>query len=132
MEPKYIEDSYMDISKTLPGGVWRAWFTENREYNSKDHSLSSLPKDGALCFIVWDLYGKGKNQLKGAEWYYAREDGLWGRCETLDYEPEIRNGSSVREEISKRYVNSYVMRGKDCPPIEMKRVSDEAFNCIKP
>lgn len=57
---------------------WKAWYTNDRQYNSIDHNPKDLPDTGLLFIKEFGDNGRYFRVLDGGDWYYY-EDGRWHR-----------------------------------------------------
>lgn len=52
---------------------WRAWYTNDRIFDSRQVTWSSLPRDGVLGVVVYFSDGFRKI-VDGGDWYYLDSD----------------------------------------------------------
>ena len=96
---------------------WDAWFvdvpnqTQIIRYSSNDFTFESLPKDGCLGIVVYEIHANDPEiyRVKFQAAYYYLAQGVDGR-EFVGVSADTKD-QNVYEEIQQRYVNPIIVRG---------------------
>lgn len=91
---------------------WRAYYTDNRQFDSDEYDWSDLPDDGVLGVKLW--FEDGHQCVYGFDWYFHVPDTnlFAGNNDTL-------------HEIRDRYGDVILKRGKWIPSDDWRRVKKE-------
>ena len=99
---------------------WKAWYTEQRKFDSRQTAWADLPDDGVLLLMLYFDSRDGQKRPKrmimsGNDYYFSDGDQLFG---SSNQDPD-----AIRE----RYPTCAVKQGKWTTYPDIERVNSEAI-----
>lgn len=114
---------------------WRAWYTNERVFDSKITHWKFLPKDGVITIMLF-LNKRNKTtkfplrrQMYGDYYWYVPEKEIYGCCYYPIMLPngKVLTNAESPKDILNRYPGAIILRGQWVSEQELEKINKESM-----